>query len=99
VISSRQLLFKLAGTNGKRWIWIGLAAVPAIRIYYVREMIAALIIFSVLFVAVATVVLIVFLLDRASEYAVTWAEVGVARLIHRSKAASHGDTAFGKVAH
>ena len=99
MISFRRLLVKLAGTNAKRWIWMGLAAVPAIRIYYVREMIAALIIFSVLFVAVATVVLIVFLLDRASEYAVTWAEVGVARLIHRSKAASHGHTAFGKVAH
>ena len=99
MISLRRLLVKLAGTNGKRWIWIGLAAVPAIRFYYVREMIAALIIFSVFFLAAATVVVIVFLLDRASEYAVTWAEAGMARLIHRSKAPSHGHTAFGKVAH
>jgi hypothetical protein len=27
----------------KKWIWIGLAALPAIRFYYVREMIAAFI--------------------------------------------------------
>ena len=98
MISLRQLSHKLAGTDTKKWIWIGLAAVPAIRFYYVREMIAALIIFSVFFVGAATLVLIAFLLDRASEHAMIWAEAGVARLTHRGKAASHGETAFGKVA-
>jgi hypothetical protein len=102
VISFRQLSHKLAGTDTKKWIWIGLAglaAVPTIRLYYVREMIAALIMFSVLFVGVAALVLIVFLLDRASQHAMIWAEAGVARLAHRGKGASHGDTSFGKVAH
>ena len=98
MISFRELSDKLAGTERKRWIWIGLAAVPAIRFYYVREMIAALMIFSVLFMGVATVVLFVFLLDRASEQVMTWAEAGVARLVHRGKAASDGDIQFGKVA-
>ena len=45
-------------------------------------MIAALIIFSVLFVGAATLVLIVFLLDGASQQIVVWAEAGVARLVH-----------------
>ena len=67
MISFRGLADKLAGTDSKRWLWISLAAVPAIRLYYVREMIAALIMFSVLFVGVATVVLVIFLLDRASD--------------------------------
>jgi hypothetical protein len=85
VISFRQLPHKLSATNRKKWIWIGLAAVPAIRLYYVQEMIAALIIFSalfsVLFVGAATAVLIIFLLDRASQLITAWAEPGVARVI------------------
>jgi len=83
MISFRRLSDKLAGTDRKKWIWIGLAAVPAIRLYYVQEMIAALIIFSVLFVGVSTVVLIIFLLDHASQHVITWAEAGVARVVHR----------------
>ena len=72
----------MAGTGRKRWIWIGLAAIPSLRIYYVQEMIAAVIIFSVLFLAVSLVVLIIFLLDRASQQIAVWAEVGDARLVH-----------------
>ena len=83
MISLRRLLHKLAGTKAKKWIWIGLAAVPAMRFYYVQEMIAALIIFSVLFTGVATVVLVIFLLDQASQKVVVWAEAGVAWLVHR----------------
>jgi hypothetical protein len=89
--SSMQWSHKLAGTDTKKWLWIGLAAVPAIRLYYVQEMIAALIIFSVLFVVAATLVLIIFLLDRASEHAMMWAEAGVARLVHRGKGPRHAD--------
>ena len=82
MISFRRLSHVLAGTDRKKWIWVGLAAVPAIRFYYVQEMIAALIIFSVLFVGAATVVLIIFLVDRVSQQIVVWAEAGVARLVH-----------------
>ena len=51
-------------------------------IYYIQEMIAVLIMFSVLFVAVATVVLIVFLLNRGSQHVATRAEAGVVSLLH-----------------
>jgi hypothetical protein len=50
-----------------KWILVALAAVPAIHFYYIQEMIAALIILSVLFVGVSVLVLLVFLLDRGSE--------------------------------
>ena len=82
MISFRRLSHVLAGTDMKKWIWVGLAAVPAIRFYYVQEMIAALIIFTVLFVGAATVVLIIFLVDRVSQQIVVWAEAGLARLVH-----------------
>jgi len=48
---------------------IALIAVAATQVYYMREMLAALIIFSVLFALVAAIVLTLFLLDRASQLA------------------------------
>jgi hypothetical protein len=82
LISFSRLSCKLAGTVRRKWIWIGFASIPAIRLYYVQEMIAGLIMFSVLFVGAAMVVLIIFLVDRVSQQVVVWAEAGVARLIH-----------------
>ena len=99
VISFRQLSHELAGTNRKKWIWIGLAAVPAMRLYYVQEMIAALIIFSVLFVGAATAVLIIFLLDRVSQRIVAWAEPGIARVAHSVVEAVEGIIASPVWAH
>jgi hypothetical protein len=89
--SFTQWLHKLAGTDTKQWIWLGLTALPAIHFYYVQEMIAALIMFSVVFAGAATVVLIIFLLDRAGQHAMTWAEASVARLVHRGKGPCPGD--------
>jgi len=86
-----QWSHKLAGTGRNKWAWLGLAAVPAIRLYYVQEMIAALMIFSVLFVIGAMLVLIIFLLDRASERAMMWAEASVARLVHRGRTARYAN--------
>lgn len=81
MISLQRLPRKLSAPSTK-WLWIGLAAVPAIRLYYVREMIAALMIFTVFFVGAATVVLIFFLLDLASQRIMAWIEAGVARALN-----------------
>jgi hypothetical protein len=60
------------------WILVGLITIGATRVYYVREMLAALIIFSILFAIAATIVLslflILFLLDRTSRLALGWIE-------------------------
>jgi len=79
VSSFRWVCQKLPAAIRTKWIWIGLAAVLALRFYYVREMIAAFIIFSALFAVIAVAALIVFLLDRASQQIVVWAEPRVAR--------------------
>ena len=65
-----------------KWILIGFAALPAIRLYYIHEMIAALIIFSVLFLGMLMVLLILFLLDRASQQILVWTELGIVRGLH-----------------
>lgn len=60
------------------WILVALIIIGATRVYYVREMLAALIIFSALFGLVAAIVLILFLiwflLDCASQLALGWIE-------------------------
>jgi hypothetical protein len=60
--------------NARKWLWIGIAAFAALQLYFVQEMIAALLIFSALFAVVAGVALILFLLDVASQRTLTWAE-------------------------
>jgi antibiotic biosynthesis monooxygenase (ABM) superfamily enzyme len=59
-------------------ILVGLIPIGATRVYYVREMLAALIIFSALFALVAaiglTLFLIWFLLDRARQLELGWME-------------------------
>lgn len=57
-----------------KWVWIGLAALVAIQIYYVREMLAALVIFAVLFGIGAVIAFVLFLFDQVSQKTVEWAE-------------------------
>lgn len=89
MISPTHLWHKLLETKWK-WILVGFALLPAMRLYYVQEMLAALVIFSVLFAVASAVVLIIFLLDRASQQTVAWAEPGVGRLAHRVAEAFEG---------
>ena len=71
----------------KKWVWIGLAALAALQLYFVQEMLAALFLFTVLFIAVAAVVLILWLLDRVSQETVAWAEPQTRQL---ARLARHG---------
>ena len=58
----------------QKGLWLGLAALIAVQIYYVREMLAALFIFAVVFALGAVVAFVLFLLDRASQRTAEWAE-------------------------
>ncbi len=73
--------------KARKWLWIGLAALAALQIYFVRELMAALALFSVLFAVVATVALVVYLFDRAGQRTLAWAEpktIGAVRLARRA---------------
>jgi len=70
----------------RKWMHVSLAvllAVVALQIYYVQEMIAAFVIFCVLFALGAAVGLLLFVLDFASERAVAWADPPVVRIVRR----------------
>lgn len=58
-----------------KWTCIALAALTAIRLYYVQEMIAELVLFSALFALVAGAALVLFLLDRGLNWTLTWARL------------------------
>lgn len=68
--------------KARKWLWISLAVLAALQLYFVREMMAALFLFSVGFVVVAAVVLALYLFDRASQRTMDWAEPQTARVAH-----------------
>jgi hypothetical protein len=58
----------------RMWIWVAVAAFLIFQVYYVREMLAILVIFVGLFFVVAIIAAIVYALGRAGESTITAAE-------------------------
>jgi hypothetical protein len=56
-----------ASKKALTWVLIGLAAIAVLKLYYVQEMLAALVLFAILFGSIATVLMFLFILDRASQ--------------------------------
>jgi hypothetical protein len=85
VIPLKRLLHRVSTINKKTWIWIGLGlvAVPALHVYYVQEILAAFIAFSLLFVAVSTVVFTIFFLVRTIKPIIAWVTPKVRPVMHR----------------
>ena len=81
----RSFVGKLWQRKTQMWIWSVVAASVILRVYYVQEMLAALFIFSILFVVVCAVLLAIFLLDRASQRTVSWAEPGAVRVTQAAR--------------
>jgi hypothetical protein len=65
-------------------VLIGCVAVAASKMYYLREMFAALILFAVLFSSVLAVLLTLFLLDRAGEATIAWIGMRAKEALHRA---------------
>jgi uncharacterized MnhB-related membrane protein len=75
-----------------KWAIAAIGALLAMRMFFVRQMLAALLIFSVLFVCLAVVALILFGLDLAWRTALGGAEsfvMALARLRHGPASVNH----------
>ena len=59
--------------KARKWMWLGLAAFVALQIYFVQEMLAALMLFTGLFIVCALIALVLYLVDRASQWGLGWA--------------------------
>jgi hypothetical protein len=64
-----------------KWLWIGLVVLVALQIYFVRELLAALMLFTGIFIICAIIALALYLIDRVSRWGLTIAGHQVKRAI------------------
>jgi uncharacterized membrane protein (UPF0136 family) len=60
--------------KARKWLWVALGVFVALQIYFVQEMIAALILFTGIFAVCAVVALALYLVDRGSRWGLAMAE-------------------------
>jgi uncharacterized membrane protein YesL len=63
---------KFSEKKARKWMWAALAAFLALQIYFVQEMLAALILFTGVFVVVALIAFVMYLVDQASKWSLEW---------------------------
>jgi sugar phosphate permease len=64
----------LGERKARKWLGVAIIAVVALQIYFVQEMIAALILFTGVFVVCAAIALVLYLVDRAGRWGLGLAE-------------------------
>ena len=67
--------------KARKWLWFALGALVALQIYYVQEMLAALMIFTGIFIVCAIIALAFYAIDRASRWGLDVAEHQAKRAI------------------
>lgn len=70
----RLYFSELRKTRLPKWAWWTLAALVALQIYFVRELLAAFVIFTVGFSVLACIALVFYLVEKAGEVSVAWVE-------------------------
>ena len=56
--------------RARKWLWIALVALVALQIYFVQEMVAALMLFTGIFIVCAIIALVLYLVDQASRWGI-----------------------------
>ena len=64
---------KFSENKALKWVWLGLLAFVALQIYFVQEMVVALMLFTGVFVIFAVAALVLYLVDRAGQWGLGWA--------------------------
>jgi uncharacterized membrane protein YqjE len=73
---------KFSEKKARKWMWVALAAFLALQIYFVQEMLAALLLFTGVFVILALIALVIYLVDQAGQWSIVWAGEHVRPAIH-----------------
>jgi hypothetical protein len=60
--------------KARKWLWFALGAFVALQIYFVREMLAAFMLFTGIFIVFAIIALGLYLIDQASRWGLDMAE-------------------------
>jgi hypothetical protein len=64
---------KFNESKARKWMWVALVGFVALQIYFVQEMLAALILFTGLFAILALAAGVLYLIDRAGQWGLGWA--------------------------
>jgi uncharacterized MAPEG superfamily protein len=72
---------RLSEQKARKWLWIALGAFVALQIYFVQELVAALVLFTGIFVVGGIVALVLYLIDRASQRGLVWAGIQAKRAV------------------
>jgi hypothetical protein len=67
--------------KARKWMWAGLGALVAIQIYFVQELLAALMIFTGIFVVCALIALVMYLVGGAGRWGLGVAEQQAKRAV------------------
>jgi hypothetical protein len=67
--------------KARKWLWIALGALVALQLYFVQEMVAALMLFTGIFIVCAIIALVLYLVDRASRWGLGLAGIQAKRAI------------------
>ncbi len=60
--------------KARKWFWLAVGTFIALQVYFVRELLAALVLFTGVFIVCGLVALILYLIDRASQWGLGLAE-------------------------
>ncbi len=58
----------------KKWMWAFVAAILALQLYFVRELLAALFLFTLVFAVLAGLALVFYLVQQAGQFSLAWVE-------------------------
>jgi hypothetical protein len=71
--AKNKLSAALREPKARKWMWIALASFVALQMYFVQEMLAALALFTGIFIILAVIALLLYLIDRIGQWSLGWA--------------------------
>ncbi len=71
----------------KKCLWVFLGALLALQIYFVRELLAALLLFTVAFVVLAGLALVFYLVQQAGQLSLAWVEPRTRSMVPKLRSA------------
>ncbi len=80
----------------RKWVFVALAVLFAVQLYFVQELVAALLLFGALFLAFAVVAALVFLMHEGGQRAVAWTETQWRAMLVYSRRVLAFASAFSK---
>jgi hypothetical protein len=68
----RKPVAMFSDKKARKWIWVALLFFVAMQIYFFQEMLAALVLFTGVFIIFGMIVLALYLIDRAGQWGLGW---------------------------